>query len=467
MPEPLHPRHTRLRLAKQLFNWIPHDGQRRFWLSCAQSKIAACGRRWGKSECAAYDLATFALFYPHSKQLVVSPTYDQSRIIGAKLADLAAHPLLKSCAKSTQSPAPQVSFGDSVILIRTAGDDGRNLRGHSAHRIFVDEAAFLDGQIIDDVLAPMLADTAGDLILLSTPFGKNHFYRRFAAASHPLPTPLFPSDEAKRSPGEGVPSIQNPPPPSASFQFPSWTNPYVDIDYINTQRLQMPDFRFNTEYGAQFVDLLTRPFSSDDIHACLMPDFPPLMSKGGWRVGSVVGCDLGKLQDYTVLIALAPTSRLPADPLSPPHPSSYTVIGFQRFARLSWPQQKAKIASFCNQWNAEVLALDATGLGDPIADDLRAVGLPVQPMKLAADSKSLLVESLAVALTKHEVRFPPIPELIHELEVFEAVPLPSGQIRYTAPQGMHDDCVCALALALRAARNLDASPCFYIATAHR
>jgi hypothetical protein len=37
--------------------------------------------------------------------------------------------------------------------------------------------------------------------------------------------------------------------------------------------------------------------------------------------------------------------------------------------------------------------------------------------------------------------------LISELQAYEMGTLPSGLIRYSAPEGMHDDCVMALALA--------------------
>ena len=39
--------------------------------------------------------------------------------------------------------------------------------------------------------------------------------------------------------------------------------------------------------------------------------------------------------------------------------------------------------------------------------------------------------------------------LVRELKMFGYEKLPSGMIRYTAPEGMYDDCVIALALATR------------------
>ena len=43
----------RLNLPRALWGWEPHESQR-IWLdSDAQTKVAVCGRRWGKTEAAA------------------------------------------------------------------------------------------------------------------------------------------------------------------------------------------------------------------------------------------------------------------------------------------------------------------------------------------------------------------------------------------------------------------------------
>ena len=68
-----------------------------------------------------------------------------------------------------------------------------------------------------------------------------------------------------------------------------------------------------------------------------------------------------------------------------------------------------------------------------------------------SDSKSDVILALALAFERGEIRIPNDPVLIAELESFEATRLPSGKWRYSAPDGMHDDCVIALALAWHAA----------------
>jgi hypothetical protein len=58
------------------------------------------------------------------------------------------------------------------------------------------------------------------------------------------------------------------------------------------------------------------------------------------------------------------------------------------------------------------------------------------------------MERLSLAIQRGEIRFPEGP-IVTELEAFEYQYTRTG-VRYGAPEGMHDDCVCALALAVYA-----------------
>jgi hypothetical protein len=49
-------------------------------------------------------------------------------------------------------------------------------------------------------------------------------------------------------------------------------------------------------------------------------------------------------------------------------------------------------------------------------------------------------------MTNRKVLYPLIQVLIDELKEFEKTETAAGNIRYSAPEGKHDDCVIALAL---------------------
>jgi hypothetical protein len=74
----------------------------------------------------------------------------------------------------------------------------------------------------------------------------------------------------------------------------------------------------------------------------------------------------------------------------------------------------------------------------------------VEGFKFTPASKQQLMEGLCLAVQRRAVGFPEGP-VRAEMEAFEYEPTRTG-VRYAAPEGAHDDCVVALALAVERAR---------------
>jgi len=74
----------------------------------------------------------------------------------------------------------------------------------------------------------------------------------------------------------------------------------------------------------------------------------------------------------------------------------------------------------------------------------------VEGFKFTSQSKQQIMEGLAVAIQQRAVTYPD-GVIVHELESYEYEYTRTG-VRYSAPQGLHDDAVCALALAVSLAR---------------
>jgi hypothetical protein len=93
---------------------------------------------------------------------------------------------------------------------------------------------------------------------------------------------------------------------------------------------------------------------------------------------------------------------------------------------------------------------DSTGLGDPVVDFLQkklggGEASTFQGYHFTPASKQKLMEGLAIAIQSRGVGYPD-GVIVEELEQFEFVFTRTG-VRYSAPEGYYDDCVCALALA--------------------
>jgi phage FluMu gp28-like protein len=138
------------------------------------------------------------------------------------------------------------------------------------------------------------------------------------------------------------------------------------------------------------------------------------------------GIDLAKSVDYTVIIGLDRFGQ---------------VCSFDRFQR-PWNETKEIIMRL----PAKVpLRIDSTGVGDPIVEDVQRQRDLVTGVKYTSQTKQQLMEGLAAAIQQRKITFPE-GVITAELESFEFEMTRTG-VKYTAPPGMHDDCVNALALA--------------------
>jgi len=443
----------RLQLAQTVWGWRPHKTQQDLFCSGASVRVAACGRRWGKTECLSVDIATLALAERGCRQLVVAPTESQARLlgeaVGGRLASAFARGdpegqgrtlLVRARPSLTLTlPGPDGSGEPSQILCRTAGRDGRSLRGLWAHRIIVDEAAYVPDRVLCEVLPPMLADQGGEFLLASSPNGRRSaFYRLYARGASPSPA------EA-----DGV-SYQG-------FQCPTADNGHLDRAWLRSQRDEMGDLLYAQEFEAQFIDDFGMVFREEDIDAALA-DLPGVaLNRERTEIEStpvpegcyVVGIDWGRKWDYTVVAVLDAAQ----------HP--FRLVHLSRWRATGWNTQAADAARIIARFRPRRVLADGSSLGDPIADMLdREIGALIESgarrplverFLFSADSKQSLIDGLNVGLSARTLRFPPHAALVHELKNFEYAAGGPGRLKMAARGSGHDDCVIALALALRGA----------------
>lgn len=407
-----------LRVAQQWWGWTPHPAQREWMLDTHPVKVAACGRRWGKTESLAVETAALALLQPGVRQVIVAPTLDQARILFERTLDL-----LRVWAEQTGSkllvrttPYPRVRVNGSEITARSAYRQARSLRGRSAHRIVVDEAAYLTQEVIPQVLMPMLADAEGQLVLLSTPFGRNHFWEWF-----------------QRGQSGAV---------CRSFRFPTSSNPRISTAFLQLQRQLLTERQFAIEYEAQFVDDAGAVFPQAVIEACIQPSLSDTRPESS---PTVAGLDWGRYHDFTALVVLRESGgRLQA-------------VHVERLPGTAWQVQIDRLMQRLSAWWVRTVCCDATGVGDPLAEMLQQrlsdnrTGVRVEPVVFTASTKRTMIESLALAMEQGRLAIPPHPKLLRELHAFTASRTTSGQIRLQAQGSEHDDLVIALALAVHAA----------------
>lgn len=373
----------------------PHEGQKAFLKSEARFRAVACGRRFGKTTGAIMDMLLHL-----QKNLRhfwwVAPTYQQAKI-AFRMLERALPPKLTKVNKSEL----RIEFLNLAVFEFKSAERPDNLRGFGLEYLVIDEAAFIDEVVWEDVLRPALADKHGKLLAIGTPKGKNWFYQLWLRGQDPN----FPD--------------------YASWQMPTWVNPWIPRSEIDELRRTLPERVFQQEIEAMFLEDAGGVFRN--VEQVVQPYKVPIQPSGQ----VVIGVDLAKYEDFTVLIAMDELGR---------------VVDFDRFNKLDWEIQKNRIRAMADRYKAKVI-IDSTGVGDPIYEDLRKLGLRVEGYKFTLESKERLINNLAVRIENREITIPNIPELIKELKIFQYELTKSGRVHLSAPAGFHDDCVVALALA--------------------
>lgn len=190
-------------------------------------------------------------------------------------------------------------------------------------------------------------------------------------------------------------------------------------DEIEDARRQLPENVFRELYLAEPSDDEGNPFGMIAIRDCIAP-----LSTDE---AVCFGVDLAKSLDFSVIIGLDKNKQ---------------VCVFERFQK-SWNETIETVRRVCGNIKTSV---DSTGVGDAVLESLQAGGRSnFEGFKFTQSSKQQLMEGLAVAIQKQEIGFPE-GVISSELESFEYEYTRTG-VRYSAPSGMHDDCVCSLALA--------------------
>lgn len=374
-----------------------HPAQSQVKSEASRFNVLACGRRWGKTVLG-LDLAIHSALDGHPVAWA-APSYK-----------LLAEPF--RTAQSLLSPIiKRISHEDHRIELATGGtivfwtlNDINLGRGYKYKLWIIDEAAHSQNlqTAFEESIRPTLVDLCGDAWLLSSPQGQNYFHNLFLKGQ-----------------SSDFPNYR-------SWQMPTTSNPHIRTQEIAEARDTLPERTFRQEFLAEFAQNKDTIFQNFHRNITSLP-----ISEPNPNHTYIAGIDLAKVQDFTVVTILNDQGH---------------QVYFDRFRRQTWSQVISRIITACQKFRAPAV-IDATGLGDPIVEQLQSAGLTLFPFRFTSLSKEPLIQSLAVKMEQNKLSLLDVPEQTLELESFQAIETPGGGIKYSAPPGQHDDCVIALALA--------------------
>jgi phage terminase large subunit-like protein len=309
-----------------------------------------------------------------------------------------------------QVPGAEVRLSDMLINFPGGGstqvrsaDDPQSLRGEGLTLAVLDECAFMREIAWTEALRPALSDKLGGALFISTPAGRNWFWRLWMRGQ----------DAAERD--------------WRSWRFPTRDNPYIAPSEIEAARRDLPERIFQQEYEAEFLE------SSGEVFRRVLD--AATATGMGPQPGRqyVMGVDWAKSADFTALTVMDVAAR--------------EVVYLDRFNQIDYIVQRARLQALAERYRVDAIIAESNSIGEPIIEQLQRDNLPVRGFQTSNATKAQIIEALALAFEQGTIRILPDPVLIGELQAYEMERLPSGMTRYSAPEGMHDDTVMSLALA--------------------
>lgn len=322
----------------------------------------------------------------------ISPVYPQAKVAFRRLK----RGLSEDLYTANESELTVTLINGAVISFRSA-EKPDNLYGEDVYAAVLDEASRMREEAWFAIRSTLTA-TRGDVRIIGNVKGRRNWaYAMARRAEGGEPEWAYAKLTAEDAVEAGI----------------------IEEDEIDQARRQLPESVFRELYFAEPSDDGGNPFGQEAIRACIgdISGEPPV----------VYGVDLAKSVDWTVVIGLDDGGSV------------------CRLDRYQWPWEET-VRRLSNEIGLIPAVVDSTGVGDPIVERLQRELSNVEGYHFSSSSKQKLMEGLAVAIQTNEIQYPQ-GVIVSELDAFAYEYTRTG-VRYSAPDGIHDDCVMALALAV-------------------
>lgn len=334
------------------------------------------------------------------------PTYNQARKVIWNGADKDGFRFLshfpKEIVTNINETEMRVTLTNGSILQLIGADNIDRIVGTNPIGVVFSEYAIMKPEVWD-FISPILAENGGWAVFVYTPRGQNHAYHLLRAA--------------EKNPKWYVELLPV-----------SKTHAVREEDLLE-QKLSMSEALYNQEYECDFTQNASAVYK--DVHTRTYPMAEYTHNEGAMYQ---IGVDLAKANDFTVI--------------TPFDMTKFRVCPQDSFNQIDYTLQKAKVEAAYYRYNRPQIVMDATGVGQPIVDDLTNKGIAIAPYTFTYNSRNELLLNLQILLEQNTIKIPDDPELIEQLEAAVWETTGQGRTRVTVPEPMHDDRLMSLALAV-------------------
>lgn len=402
--------------------FTPHPDQRRVINTIENSEAKfitlVTGRQWGKTLLGINLILKWALTTNNSTLMWVAPVYSVSKKVLEEITNaVGGTPVVKSINKSDM----EIRFINGSKILFRSGEREDNLRGNTLDYLVVDEAAFIKDTVWNQVLKQTVMVKGKRVFFISTPKGKNFLY----------------SLHMKGLEGDEKTYL--------SLNGTSYDTPYISKDELEEAKQNLPEAVYRQEILAEFIDDGGEVFRNLEDYCVLNRWSEPESGKKYYA-----GLDLGRTNDYTVLTIFDDTGK---------------VVKIYRERQKSWDVLVREILNEVKRYKAE-LQVEVNNIGDVIYEQLKKQYNNTHPFLTTNSSKQNIVEDLIYGLNEGNILLPSkdlFSPLYNEMSAFTFNYSPkTRQIKYEAPQGLHDDCVLSLAIGYNCLKQKKTSGTYYV-----
>jgi len=385
-----------------------HIGQKEVLKSLTKNRFNICvaGRRWGKTSLSI--VAAFERAFKGEKVWIVFPVYPQAMDSFRTMKSLIRQLPDEMYVIKEVEKRIEIANGGSIQI--KSADKPERLRGAGGLSLVVfDEAAYQSKETWETV-RPILSDSLGSALFISTPNGMNWFYELF--------------DNAKRRDEWTI------------HHYPTESNPNIKPEELFQAKEELGSLVYAQEFLAEFTEvghMFKREwFAYYDVIAGEDPEYvfeDEIVKHSELSIFGTMDTALSikETADYSVIMAVGST------------PSGKLLVLDIFRDRLEAPELLPKIESMISKWNMAWLGVEDSSFGLGIIQMARRQGLPIRNLK-ADKSKTARAVPAAAGCENGTIYFLKNAKWLVEFER-ELTSFPSS--------GSHDDQVDALAYAAR------------------
>jgi len=376
-----------------------HAAQQQIKNERKRRNVIDCGRRFGKN-ILLQDLAVETALAQRSPVGWGAPIYKQVLDDYRTLADTLAPVVTRKSGSEMRLEL----YGGGVIEFWSL-DKPDSIRGKKYKRFIVNEAGMVNNlvDIRNYIITPTLIDMRGDEYHAGTPKGMNGFFQLYNMQGDDW----------------------------AHWQMPSYANPHIPADELDMLKETMTERAFEQEILAKFLEDGGGVFRN--VRAAATSEGLDRAEAGHTYV---IGVDWGRSYDATVFVVVDQEER--------------RVVCIDRMTNTDYASQRLRLQTLAERFGNALIYAESNSIGQPNIEALQQMGLYVQGFVTTNASKAEVIQGLELAFERSDIQILDDETMINELMAYQSERLPSGLVRYNAPDGMHDDIVIALAIAWQA-----------------